>query len=88
MATHVSPNELRKMQLPELRREIERTRLDIAKMRLEMRMKSLKDTAKYTRAKLLLACMLTIGKELEKASVPAASDLKKKRKRSTLPVSQ
>ncbi len=68
MALHASATELRKMQIPELRKEIERRRLELAKDRLGISMRSLKDTARYRRAKRDLARMCTVLTQLEAGS--------------------
>lgn len=83
MSTHASAAELRKMQADELRKESERRRLDVAKMRLSIGMQSQKDTARFRRDKRELARMLTVLAELQSGG---ESELKPKRKSSTVPV--
>lgn len=87
MTHSVTPAELRKMQLPELKRETDRKRLDVAKMRMEVQMRSLKDTAKYRRERKELALMLTIQGELERGTAKAPRSLKFVRTASTVSAS-
>ena len=82
MATHSSATELRKMPVDELRKEIDRRRLDTAKERLSVGMQTEKDTAHFRRSKRELARMLTV---LVQLSTAAQSELKPKRKTSRLP---
>jgi ribosomal protein L29 len=85
MATHVSPGELRAMQLSELLRECISQRAIVAKMRLGIQQKKEKDTARYRRERRTLAQMETVLTEKNRApsarvasSVPAAKAPAKK----------
>ena len=62
MATH-SLKELRGMQAPDLRKEIEEKRKSVAKMRLGLEMRSFKDSAQHRREKKEIARMLTVLSE-------------------------
>lgn len=85
MATHLSATELRNMQMDDLRKEIAEKRLVIAKMRINVHMRSEKDTARFLREKKELARMLTIASEKTGAAVVPA--LKKTSKKATVPAS-
>ena len=66
MATHASATELRNMPVDELRKEIDRRRLDVAKARLSIGMRTQKDTAQFRRDKRAFARMCTVLTELKK----------------------
>mgnify|MGYP001614510707 CR=1 FL=1 len=55
MSTNMIMDELRKLSREELEREIEQRRLDIAKMRLMIRLQKEKDTARLRRERRTLA---------------------------------
>ncbi|PIR48411.1 50S ribosomal protein L29 [Candidatus Peregrinibacteria bacterium CG10_big_fil_rev_8_21_14_0_10_55_24] len=59
MATQLSMDELRNMNLTDLRREIREGSTLLAKLRLGIKMKKEKDTARYRREKRQLARMQT-----------------------------
>lgn len=80
MATHISTIELRKMQPQELRKEIETKRIDVAKMRLQVQMRSQKDTAKFQREKREFARMLTVLNDLENGVTNALQPAPKRSK--------
>lgn len=82
MAHRVTPTELRKMPLEELLKEIDEKRLLVAKMRLDVRMRTEKDTAKYRREKRAFAALLTI---LGEKRLSEFSQLKKEASPSTVP---
>ena len=60
MATQLSMDELRNMNLTDLRREIREVSTLVAKMRLGIKMNKEKDTAHYRREKRQLARMQTV----------------------------
>ncbi len=69
MATHLTTTELRNMQTDDLRKEIAEKRLVVAKLQINVHMRSEKDTARFLREKKELARMLTIQNE-KSTSVP------------------
>ncbi len=60
MATKTTITELRKMQLPDLEREVTSKRMEIAKVRIGIEMRQEKDTAKLKRDRRDLARLLTV----------------------------
>lgn len=60
MAPTISITELKKMQIPDLEREIFAQRTVLAKMSIAVAMRQEKDTAKLRREKRALARMLTV----------------------------
>lgn len=89
MATHLSSKELRNMQMDDLRKEISEKRTVVAKLQIDVQMRSEKDTARFLREKKELARMLTIANE-KSASADATADkpapaLKKSSKKATVP---
>lgn len=86
MATHLTTKDLRNMQTPELLKEIAEKRLIVAKMHIEIEMRSEKDTARFLREKKELARLLTVMNERPAEKAPAAPKaLKKTKKTRTLP---
>lgn len=69
MATKVSTQEMRKMQVADLQTEVTDLRKSIAKMRLGLAMRSEKDSAEFRRQKKAVARMLTVLKEKEGAEL-------------------
>lgn len=67
MAIKTTMKELRKMNLADLTREALLKQALVSKMRLGIKMKKEKDTAKYRREKRQLARMQTVLTELNKA---------------------
>ena len=82
----MTPAELRNMQTDELQKEIRGKRLHNAKMQIEVRLGSQKDTAQFRRDKRELARLLTIVREKELKG-EAQPQLKAKPKTRTMPVS-
>jgi ribosomal protein L29 len=80
MATHLSTTELRNMQMDDLRKEITAKRMTVAKMHIDIEMRSEKDSARFLREKKELARMLTIETEPQ-------TTLKTSRKTSTVSAS-
>jgi ribosomal protein L29 len=75
--------ELRKMNQDDLRKEISEKRLEVAKQKMGLELRSEKDTAKYRREKRHIARLLTIENESKKVSEKSTkSALKAKRKTS------
>jgi ribosomal protein L29 len=68
MSSHFSPSELRKMNIPDLRREVSGVRARVASMYLCIRLQKEKDTARYQRQKKELARLCTILREREDES--------------------
>ena len=68
MSTHLSAKELRNMQPDDLRKEIAEKRLIVAKMHIEIEMRSEKDTARFLREKKELARLLTVQNEQMRAN--------------------
>ena len=79
MATKTTTTELRKMQAPDLLREVSAKRMEIAKVRMGVEMRQEKDTAKLSRDKKDLARLLTIARE---------NSLKTSQKSATIPLSK
>lgn len=72
------------MQIADLRKEIAEKRLIVAKMHIDVHMRSEKDTARFLREKKELARMLTIANE-KKADTPAKTPLKTAKKVAKVP---
>ncbi len=79
MSTHLSAKELRNMQPEDLRKEIAEKRLVVAKMHIEIEMRSEKDTARFLREKKELARLLTVQNEQFRAK-PALKEATKSSK--------
>lgn len=88
MAHKLTATELRNMQTDELRKEISEKRAIVAKMHIEVQMRSEKDTARFLREKKALARMLTVLNEKKETPAAAPKALKAKRKTTKLPVSK
>lgn len=74
MAGILTIAELHKMNLSDLQREVHEQRTHVAKLRLGIKMKKEKDTAKYRREKTQLARMVTVLTEKSKSdSLPKQS---------------
>lgn len=84
MSTHSTSTELRKMSAQELSREVAEKRNDLAKLKMNVRLNSEKDTAKLRKERRYVARILTAmnSKKVEGA------ELNDKPKTSTLPVSK
>jgi ribosomal protein L29 len=76
MATTLATKEIRTMQLEDLHKEIREKRTMIAKMQVEIDMRSEKDTAKFLRLKKEIARLLTILNE-KKRNEPLKTATKK-----------
>jgi ribosomal protein L29 len=87
MATHLSTTELRNMQMDDLRKEITAKRMTVAKMHIDIEMRSEKDSARFLREKKELARMLTIENEKQKMETEPQTTLKTSRKTSTVSAS-
>lgn len=72
------------MQIADLRKEIAEKRLIVAKMHIDVHMRSEKDTARFLREKKELARMLTIANE-KKEETPAKTPLKTTKKVAKVP---
>ena len=76
MVTKTTIKELRKMNLADLTREIFLQKALVAKMRLGIKMKKEKDTAKYRRERRQLARMETVFAELNSKPMESPSPKK------------
>ena len=85
MATTVTTNEIRKMQIDDLRKDIVEKQVTLAQMRVKVGMGSEKDTAQFLRAKRELARLLTILNEAQSKMAAEAPALKEKPKTRTMP---
>ncbi|MDD5026634.1 MAG: 50S ribosomal protein L29 [Candidatus Peribacteraceae bacterium] len=79
MSTETSTIELRKMQIPDLERELRELTVSVLKMRLGIKLKKEKDTARYRLSRRQIARVRTIIAEKQRES------LSSKGKTSTLP---
>lgn len=73
MAQATTIKELRKMQLPDLLKEIAAVQLTVAKLRLGIKLGKEKNSAKYIREKRQLARMKTVASEKTVAPLEATS---------------
>lgn len=78
MSTHSTSTELNKMSAQELQREAGEKRNDIAKLKMNVRLNSEKDTAKLRRERRYLARILTsLNSKPKTATVPTPKRAKK-----------
>ncbi len=73
------------MQIEDLRKEISEKRMIVAKMHIEVEMRSEKDTARFLREKKELARLLTIENEKNRAEGSKKTTLKTKSKSAKVP---
>ncbi|MBI3619395.1 50S ribosomal protein L29 [Candidatus Peregrinibacteria bacterium] len=88
MSTTLTTSDLRNMQKEDLVREIRSHRMTLRKMRLGIRMKKEKDTAKYRSEKRTLARMLTILTTLQNRPKKTSTVLPKKASSSSISAPQ